>query len=130
MFPLLLFDGDCAFCTASVNVLRRYVRPRAEVIAWQHADLAALGVTADQCQRSIQWIAHSGAPATTQGRAVAAALRVGVQPWRLVGRAMGLPGIVQLADAAYRIVAANRYRLPGSTPACQLPDPAARTSAA
>jgi predicted DCC family thiol-disulfide oxidoreductase YuxK len=32
-----------------------------------------------------------------------------------------IPGIRQLQDAAYRWVANNRYRLPGSTPQCKLP---------
>jgi predicted DCC family thiol-disulfide oxidoreductase YuxK len=32
-----------------------------------------------------------------------------------------LPGIRQVQDWAYRWVAENRYRLPGSTPQCALP---------
>ena len=108
MYPILLFDGDCAFCTASVNFLKRYIRPRAQITAWQRADLAELAVSEQECQKSIQWFA---------------ALRTGVTPWPLVGRTMQLPGIVNLANVAYRLVAANRFRLPGSTPACRLPDP-------
>ncbi len=34
-----------------------------------------------------------------------------------------LPGIQQLEDKLYRWVANNRYRMPGSTPSCQLPPP-------
>lgn len=33
-----------------------------------------------------------------------------------------LPGMRPLQDWAYRWVAQNRYRLPGSTPQCALPD--------
>lgn len=123
MYPILLFDGDCAFCTASVNFLKRYIRPRAQITAWQRADLAELAVSEQECQKSIQWFAEPGSAAVTEGRAVAAALRTGVTPWPLVGRTMQLPGIVNLANVAYRLVAANRFRLPGSTPACRLPDP-------
>lgn len=123
MYPILLFDGDCAFCTASVDFLKRYVRPRAQITAWQRADLADLAVSEQECQKSIQWFAEPGSAPVTEGRAVAAALRTGVTPWPLVGRTMQLPGIVNLANVAYRIVAANRFRLPGSTPACRLPDP-------
>ena len=32
-----------------------------------------------------------------------------------------VPGIRQLQDWGYRWVAANRYRLPGSTPQCEIP---------
>ena len=125
MYPVLLFDGDCAFCTASVNFLTRHIRPKALIIAWQHADLVAFGVSEQECQESIQWFAEPGSSPLTQGRAVAAALRCGSMPWPLVGRAMQVPGIIQIMNATYRLVAANRFRLPGSTPACRLPDPAA-----
>ena len=123
MYPILLFDGDCAFCTASVHFLKRYIRPRAQITAWQRADLAELAVSEQECQKSIQWFAEPGSAPVTEGRAVAAALRTGATPWPLVGRTMQLPGIVNLANVAYRLVAANRFRLPGSTPACRLPDP-------
>jgi predicted DCC family thiol-disulfide oxidoreductase YuxK len=38
--------------------------------------------------------------------------------WRIAGRALLLPGISSIAARAYRLIAANRYRLPGGTPAC------------
>ena len=122
VFPVLLFDGDCAFCTSTVNALRRYVRPRANLQPWQRADLASLGVSEEQCQASIQWIPAAGARAVTEGRAVAAVLKVGRQPWPLVAAVLGLPGVAAAADVAYRLIAANRHRLPGSTPACRLPE--------
>ncbi len=120
MYPILLFDGDCAFCTASVNFLRRYVRPEADIVPWQHADLTVLGVSSRECQESIQWLAGPATPPLTQGRAVAAALSCGAPPWPLIGRLMATPGIVNAANAAYRLVARNRFRLPGATPACRL----------
>ena len=27
MRPLMIFDGDCGFCTASVNVIKRWIKP-------------------------------------------------------------------------------------------------------
>ena len=121
-YPVLVFDGDCAFCTATVNQVRRFVRPRATIVPWQHADLAAWGLTTDQCQRSIQWVSAPG-DVVSEGRAAAAVLCAGRQPWPLMGRVIRLPGIIVLTDAVYRLIAANRHRLPGSTPACQLPRP-------
>ena len=50
MYPVLLFDGDCTFCTARGNVLTRRIRPRVQIIARQRADLCALGVRGQECQ--------------------------------------------------------------------------------
>ena len=75
MYPILLFhgDGDWAFDTTSVNVLTRYIRPRSQIIAWQRAELTALGVSEKACQASIQWFAGPELAPVAQGRAVAAA---------------------------------------------------------
>ncbi|MEI2650863.1 MAG: hypothetical protein V9G12_01575 [Microthrixaceae bacterium] len=63
MYPVLLFDGDCAFCTASVNELLTSA-PRAQRSSpWQQADLATLGVSEWACQESIQWFAAPGCAA-------------------------------------------------------------------
>jgi predicted DCC family thiol-disulfide oxidoreductase YuxK len=40
--------------------------------------------------------------------------------WAWVGKALLAPGLRALAAAVYRLVAANRYRLPGGAPACRL----------
>ena len=58
--PVLIFDGDCGFCTTSVGVVRRLMRPRCEVVAWQHADLASLGVTAERARYEVLWVTPTG----------------------------------------------------------------------
>lgn len=118
---MLVFDGDCAFCTMTVGQLRRLVRPQATIVAWQHVDLGQLGLTAEACRESVQWVPRPG-EALSRGSAVAAVLRAGRGAWPLVGRVLQWPLARRLTDAGYRLVAANRYRLPGSTPACQLPE--------
>ncbi|HSV66073.1 MAG TPA: DUF393 domain-containing protein [Mycobacteriales bacterium] len=118
--PVFLYDGDCGFCTRSVRFLHRHLPVRAEVQPWQAADLAALGVTAQACQRAVQWVAPSGvvdAGAAAFGRLL---LDCG-GGWRLPGRVILTPPVSWLAAAAYRLVARYRYRLPGSTASCQLP---------
>lgn len=116
MQRLLIFDGDCAFCTTSAYFIRDHVRPAADVVAWQHADIASLGLTAEQCSSAVQWvdgpIRLKGAPA------IAAMLRSARGAWPVAGRALQLPLVRQLADVVYAWVAANRHRLPGGTPAC------------
>lgn len=121
-FPVLLFDGDCAFCTAAVEWAQRWIQPHAPMIAWQFVDLGALGLTPEQCQTSIQWV-HTPGSAATEAVAAAALLRTGSAPWPLVGRVMAAKPVIGVANAAYRLIARNRHRLPGATPACQVGSP-------
>lgn len=93
------------------------VRPEADVIPWQRADLRALGATEDACRASVQWISGPGTAPLAESGAIAAVLRAGRRPWRAVGWALTLPGVGPVADAAYRFVAEHRGRLPGVTPA-------------
>ena len=43
--PVLIFDGDCAFCTTWVNRLRDWLPRFPDAVPWQWADLDALGLT-------------------------------------------------------------------------------------
>jgi predicted DCC family thiol-disulfide oxidoreductase YuxK len=113
----LLFDGDCGFCSSSARLAAR-LAPDVEVRPYQHADLAGLGVTAAQCAGALQWLGRGGPAAGSA--AVARLLMVAGRGWSVVGRVLLAPGIRRLADAVYRAVAANRYRLPGGTPACRI----------
>ena len=101
----LLFDGDCAFCTSAVAWMRRRFEPAAESLPWQEADLAALGVTEEECRKAVQWAGNgraSGADAVAAWLETARRLRPVV---RLIP--LGLP----LGRALYPIVARNRRRL-------------------
>jgi predicted DCC family thiol-disulfide oxidoreductase YuxK len=118
--PVLLFDGDCAFCTTCVGLVEKRIKPEAEIIAWQFADLAALGVSEAQASDALQWVEPDGAVLAGH-RAVAAMLLSSGPIWRFAGRLLLLPGISWVAAHAYRLIAANRHRLPGGTPACQRP---------
>src|SRR5262245_21097291 len=114
--PVLLFDGDCGFCTSCAHLLER-IGTDAEIVPWQLADLDELGITAAQAADAVQWVGEDGSVRAGHD-AIAASLDAAGQPWRLVGRAIVLPGISQLAAAVYRVVARNRHRMPGGTPAC------------
>lgn len=120
--PTLLFDGDCAFCTRSADVARRVLPAGVDVLAWQ---LDALGTTAERAQSQVLWVDRDG---TVSGGApaVARALRAAGLPWALLGVVLSVPPVSWVAPSGYRLLAANRYRLPGGTPACRVPprDPA------
>ncbi|WP_330180943.1 DUF393 domain-containing protein [Nocardia sp. NBC_01503] len=48
--PLVVFDGDCAFCTASVDFIRHRIGPDVDFTPWQRIDLPALGLTEQQVE--------------------------------------------------------------------------------
>jgi predicted DCC family thiol-disulfide oxidoreductase YuxK len=117
--PVLVYDGDCAFCTSCAHALEK-IGPDAEIIAWQLTDLDALGITEEQATAAVQWIQIDGTVHSGH-EAIAAVLGTAGRIWRIVGRVILLPGIAWLAARVYRLVADNRHRLPGGTPACARP---------
>lgn len=117
---MLVFDGDCGFCTTSVGVARRLVRPRCDVVAWQHADLASLGVTAERARHEALWVTPTGR-VYGGAQAVAKMLLSAGGVWSVPGAVLTLPPMRWVAHGVYRLVADNRGRLPGGTPACAVP---------
>jgi len=125
--PILIFDGDCAFCTTSVRWLQRRLRSDVAVEPWQFTDLASYGTDADRATHEVLWVdgtgrIHGGA----QGFARWLIHSGGV--WRALGTLLTLPPARWIAAAAYRLIANNRDRMPGGTPACALPRPESRPS--
>ncbi|MCW2613715.1 MAG: putative thiol-disulfide oxidoreductase [Frankiales bacterium] len=118
----LVFDGDCAFCTRAAARARRMLPEGCRVVAWQMADLPAIRVTSARAQREVLWVAPSGR-VSGGARAVAGVLRASGRPWSWLGLALMVPPISWTAQAVYRVVAANRVRLPGGTAACAVPPP-------
>ncbi|MFE3648887.1 thiol-disulfide oxidoreductase DCC family protein [Streptomyces sp. NPDC059152] len=118
--PVLVYDGDCGFCTTSVNIAERYLRPRCLITAWQFTDLDALGVTQQRAEHEVLWITPTG---TVHGgaQAVAKLLLGAGAPWSVAGAVLTLPPVRWIAHAVYRLIATNRHRMPGGTPACALP---------
>jgi predicted DCC family thiol-disulfide oxidoreductase YuxK len=114
-----VFDGDCGFCTTSAKAAKRWLRLE-HVEPWQFLDLAPLGLTEAACSDAVQWVDTDGRVRSAE-HAVIAALRHAGGVWRPLGALLALPGVRQLAGVAYRVVARNRYRLPGGTAACRLP---------
>ncbi|MCZ2804230.1 DUF393 domain-containing protein [Modestobacter sp. VKM Ac-2983] len=118
--PALVFDGDCAFCTRCADVARRLLPADVQVVPWQFVDLAEIGVSAERAQTEVLWVGRDGA-VTGGAPAVARALRAAGRPWWLLGAVLAAPPIRWVAPFGYRLVAANRHRLPGGTAACRLP---------
>ena len=124
--PVLLYDGDCAFCTSCARILER-IGPDTEILAWQYTELAELGITEEQATDAVQWIEIDGTVRSGH-EAIAAILNTAGRIWKITGHMILLPGISWMAAKVYRLVADNRHRLPGSTPACACSPPQESTS--
>ncbi|MCX5207189.1 DUF393 domain-containing protein [Streptomyces sp. NBC_00237] len=118
--PVLVYDGDCAFCTTSVQFAERRLRPRCASVPWQFADLEALGVTRQRAEHEVLWVTPAGA-VHGGAQAVAKVLLSAGRGWAVLGALLTLPLVRLLAHGSYRLVANNRERMPGGTPACALP---------
>lgn len=120
MTPLLIFDGDCGFCTAAVNFLRRWVKPQCEILPWQQLDLSHYPVTQQECEVAVQFIASNGS-VCAGAQAIMSTLRTSATPWPTLAKIATVPPLPWLADLSYHFLAQHRHRLPGATPACAAP---------
>ncbi|GAA1432154.1 hypothetical protein GCM10009616_20960 [Microlunatus lacustris] len=91
---------------------------------WQFADHAGLGTAAERAQTEVLWVEPDGR-IIGGAAAFAAWLRFRGGPYGLLGRSMDLPVVRSVAAGVYPLVARDRDRMPGGTPACALPPPAA-----
>ncbi len=118
--PLLVYDGDCGFCTTSVRWLERVLprMPRAE--PWQWLALDEVGLSRDDVTHYAWLVAGEH---RFRGHAAFAGLLQLQDRWvpRFAGRLLVTPPFSWAAALGYRLIARYRHRLPGGTPACALP---------
>ncbi len=122
MTSTFVFDGDCAFCTMCARFIERRVPTSAEVVPWQWADLAGLGVSRAAAIDAVQWVAP-GKPVLAGPEAIAALLLSSNAFWKPLGWLLGLKPVTVVAWPVYRWISRNRHRLPGGTAACAVPPP-------
>lgn len=111
---MLIFDGDCGFCTASA----RWIEARgARVEAWQTLELDELGLTVAEVDEAAWWIDEAGQK--HRGHlAIGHALKATGGVWGFIGVVLVRPPVSWLAKPVYALIARNRDKLPGS--ACEL----------
>lgn len=117
---MLVFDGDCAFCTTWVDRLRGRLPVFPEAQPWQWLDVGELGLSATDVRDSA-WLVtaearHGGHRAFT--RLLIAQPRAGL---RFAGHLLETPPFSWIAALGYRVIARYRHALPGGTPACAAP---------
>jgi predicted DCC family thiol-disulfide oxidoreductase YuxK len=117
--PVLVFDGDCSFCTTSATWIEHRLPDAVRVEPWQRLDLQAFGLTERDVTTAAYWVDERGK--TYRGhRSIAKALIAAGRGWKPVGALMLIPPFSWLAALSYFVIAKNRHRLPGGTPACKL----------
>jgi predicted DCC family thiol-disulfide oxidoreductase YuxK len=117
---VLIYDGDCAFCTLWVNRLRSWLPAFPETKTSQSVSLDDYALSADDVAkyawyvtRTHQYAGHLAASALLRAQPV-----LGL---RLLGVLIATPPISWIAALVYSFVSRFRHTLPGGTPSC---DPA------
>jgi predicted DCC family thiol-disulfide oxidoreductase YuxK len=124
--PTVLFDGVCKFCDASVNFLIDHDRAgRLRFAALQsEAGQALLREGGLPTDRLNSLVLIEGKRVSTRSTAAFRIARYLDSPWPVLCVFLLLPAF--LRDAAYDLVAANRYRWFGRLDACRVPTPESR----
>lgn len=112
--PTLLFDGTCRFCTAQAKRLERMGRGRVDVIS-----AYAPGVRERFPMVPQEGVMGEIKLVDTDGRllggaaAIARTLEHGGGPLGTLARLYRVWPVRPIADAGYRLIARNRYRIAG-----------------
>jgi predicted DCC family thiol-disulfide oxidoreductase YuxK len=109
--PVLLFDGECGFCTRVVEQAADRLSADVDYVPFQAAPLATYGVSAAEARHAVQWISPEGR--IGHGSEAAARLLVASGGgWGLLGRLLLAPPFSFAAAAAYWLIARNRGHIP------------------
>jgi predicted DCC family thiol-disulfide oxidoreductase YuxK len=119
---LLIYDADCGFCARTA----RWLESRGgdvTITSWQSVpSLESLGLDETMVLERAYWIASDGAEPAPGHVAIARALEASGSWRRPVGRFIRSRSVRPVASRVYQWVADNRYRMPGSTGTCRMPD--------
>lgn len=116
---VLIFDGDCGFCTTTANYIKANSSVEIDVQPWQWLELADYGLTKEQASAKVQMVVNGKNFAGH--KAFAKMLRIQKQWWfKVLGALIVIPPFSWGARVAYYFVAKYRHKLPGGTPACEL----------
>jgi predicted DCC family thiol-disulfide oxidoreductase YuxK len=116
---VLIFDGDCGFCTTTANYIKKNSSTPIEIHPWQWIELSNFGLTAEEASAKVQVFADGKNFAGH--KAFAKVLRLQRQWWfKVLGAIIVIPPFSWGASLGYYFVAKYRHKLPGGTPACAL----------
>lgn len=118
--PVFLYDADCGVCERGAQRMRARFAPPVLMQPWQQADLAALGVSVDECLRSPVFVHDDGTHAIGIASMLAMMATTG-ERGRRRARMLGARALQPLLERAFACFYRNRHRLPGGGDACRLP---------
>ena len=110
--PVLVYDGHCRFCRQQASRLAVGSGGRIRLESFHDPAVLELhGITREAAEEAVHLVMPDG-KIFSGASAVARAIRLNpIFSW--LSYFYEIPGIKQTADAAYRWVARNRYRLGG-----------------
>jgi predicted DCC family thiol-disulfide oxidoreductase YuxK len=119
---MLIYDGDCGFCSASAEWISNKWPPHtsARAVPWQQlgqVGLDELELTSDDVLCAAWWV--EGGQRHRGHLAVAHALLLAGGGWRRVGQSLLLRWVQHPAALGYRIVVRYGYRLPNGRSTCR-----------
>ena len=116
---VLIFDGDCGFCTTAANYIKATSSSEIEIHPWQWLELGEYGLTKEQASSKVQLVADGRVYAGH--KAFAKLLRIQKQWWfKFCGAILVTPPFSWVGRLGYYLTAKYRHKLPGGTPACAL----------
>ncbi|AKQ66881.1 hypothetical protein A176_003793 [Myxococcus hansupus] len=110
---VILYDGHCRLCGGAARQLQRWLgKTGTRLLSFREDGVLAAfpGVTEDRCEQALQLVLADGR--VVEGLE-ALVLALGQRPLGRLLRVYYLPGLRQLLDAGYRIVARYRFRIAG-----------------
>ena len=117
---LLMYDGDCGFCSRTAAWLRRRLGPGFEVTASQRIqDLDAFDLSRRDVHEAAYWIDPNG----RRYRAHLAIVRALESSGGVLGYLATIGRIwpfEPLAERLYFLIARNRHRFPGAADHCRI----------
>ena len=124
--PVIVFDGECIFCSGWVRFLLRHDRqaqyryltaqsPLGQAL-YRHYGLSAVSFESNM-------LIEDGVARFKSDGSIRTLTRLGL-PWSLVNICRILPAA--LRDPLYDLVARNRYRIAGRRQSCMVPTPEER----
>jgi predicted DCC family thiol-disulfide oxidoreductase YuxK len=118
---VLIYDGDCAFCTLWVNRLRAWLPAFPELKTSQEIVVDDYALTPADVEKFAWYVTptHQYAGHLALSALLQAQPRAGL---RFLGAVLRTPPISLLGGLVYSFVARYRHRLPGGTPSCATPD--------
>ncbi|MBN1207316.1 MAG: DUF393 domain-containing protein [Myxococcaceae bacterium] len=111
---VILYDGHCRLCIAAAKELHRLLGGRGtELRSFRDEGVLAAfpGISAERCEKALQLVQADGR-VVEGAEAVVRGLGRG-RAWARVLYVYYVPGLRQLVDGVYRLVARYRFRIAG-----------------